>query len=169
VIFDKIKELDEMESIVREAKERGEVIVTTNGCFDIPHAAHFRLLENARNLGTRLIVLVNDDNYLRQTKRKSVQVEMDRAYMIACLGFVDYVSLFHEPTVLESLARIKPHIHVKGGTYIPERIRAEKELLAQWGGRLHLFPLEEGYATTNLLNRIISLYENGELVPSPEK
>jgi len=163
MISDKIKNLDEIENIVRGAKERGEIIVTTNGCFDLPHSAHYRLFEKAKGLGDKLVVLINGDNYLRQTKREPIQTETDRAYMIASLQCVDFVSLFHEATVLESLEKIKPHIHVKGGSYIPERIRAEKELLAQWGGRLHLFDLEEGYSTSNLINRVIARYENGQL------
>jgi len=75
--------------------------------------------------------------------------------MLSALECVDYVSIFEGDNPLSLLESVKPHKHVKGGSWDEERIRAEKELLAKWSGEFKNFELEEGYSTTNVIDRVL--------------
>ncbi len=130
-------------------------LVTVNGCFDILHLGHLCLLARARRLGDDLVVLVNDDDSVRAYKGPTRPV-FPAPFRLAALRALDSVSLalpFSGDTPLEWLARLQPDIHVKGGTYEEERVRAERELLAGWGGRIEFCPLVAGYSTTGLINK----------------
>jgi len=158
----KIKTAGEIGKIAKELREEGKIIVTTNGSFDILHYAHVNLLEKAKNEGDILIVLLNSDDSIRRFKGDSRPIipEQERARMLASLQCVDYVVIFDEDKPLKLLETIKPHKHMKGGTFIEERIREEKELLARWGGEFKNFELEEGFSTTNIINKILE--KNGK-------
>jgi len=153
----KIKTQEEINYISKQLREEGKTIVTTNGSFDILHAAHVNLLEKAKNEGNILIVLLNSDSSIRKLKGKNRPIvsENERALMLSALECVDYVSIFEEDNPLSLLDKIKPHKHVKGGSWDEERIRAEKELLAKWSGEFKNFELEEGYSTTNVINSVL--------------
>jgi len=130
-------------------------LVTVNGCFDILHLGHVRFLAQARALGGRLTVLINDDASVRRYKgptRPIFPLEFRRAALRA-LKSVDDVQAFADDTPLALLARLKPAVHVKGGTYEPDRVQAEQALLKGWGGRVAYVPLVEGHSTTDLVER----------------
>lgn len=138
-----------------QQRRRGKILVTVNGCFDILHLGHLRMLAQARRMGDELVVLVNDDASVRAYKGPSRPV-FPAPFRLTALQALDSVSLaypFSGDNPLEWLARIKPDIHVKGGTYEEERVRAERELLAGWGGRVEFCPLVEGYSTTDLISK----------------
>ena len=118
--------------------------------------AHVNLIEKAKKEGDILIVLVNSDNSIRKLKGKERPIvpENERARMLAALECVDYVAIFDEDDSLSLLEKLKPHKHVKGGSWEEERIKAEKELLAKWNGEFKNFELEEGYSTTNIIDKI---------------
>lgn len=160
----KIKNYSEIERIAYRMRFFGEVIVTTNGSFDVLHAAHVKLLERARQDGSELIVLLNSDGSVRRAKgaERPIFNQKERAFMLSGLSCVDYVTIFNADTPLRLLKIIKPHIHVKGGSYIPERIKEEQELLTTWGGELKLFDLEKGYSSTNVIERILERYNGRE-------
>ncbi len=147
--------------LIDQLKQQGKKIVTTNGTFDILHTAHLHFLEKAKSLGDILIVLVNDDASVKRFKgeKRPILNENERTLHLAYLTPVDYVSLFPEDNPLNYLKLIKPHFQVKGGTFIPERIKEEKELLESWGGQFLTFPLEEGFSTTNIIQKIIDVSE----------
>lgn len=153
---EKIKEIKEIIDISNKLRGENKSIVTTNGSFDILHLAHVNLIEKAKKEGDILIVLVNSDNSIRKLKgeKKPIVPENERAEMLAALECVDYVVIFDEDNPLSLLDKIKPHKHVKGGSWDEERIRAEKELLAKWGGEFKNFELEEGYSTSNIVDKI---------------
>ncbi len=148
--------------LIDKLKQQGKKIVTTNGTFDILHTAHLHFLEKAKSLGDILIVLVNDDASVKRFKgeKRPILNENERTLHLAYLTPVDYVSLFPEDNPLNYLTLIKPHFHVKGGTFIPERIKEEKELLESWGGQFLTFPLEEGFSTTNIIQKIIDVHKD---------
>jgi len=154
---DKIKTYEEIEEIARRLRETDETIVTTNGGFDIMHYAHVNLLEKGKSEGDVLIVLLNSDESIKRFKGPSRPIipEQERARMLAGLQCVNYVVIFNEDTPLKMLDLIKPQKHVKGGSFIESRIRAEKKLLARWGGQFKGFELEKGYSTTNIINEIL--------------
>lgn len=133
-------------------RRKGRMIATVNGCFDILHLGHARMLARAREKADELIVLVNDDASVRTYKGKGHPVFPIR-FRLQALAALEPVSLacpFSGDNPLELLARLRPDIHVKGGTYEHERVRAENELLESWGGKVEFCPLLEGYSTTRL-------------------
>lgn len=151
-----IKSIEEIEKIAADYKNQNKIIVTTNGSFDILHGAHARLLSKAKELGDYLIVLINSDQSIKRNKgpQRPIISEQERAYMLSELKPVNYVVIFSQDKPLEYLQRIKPNIHVKGGSFIEERIAEETKLLETWGGKFVSFPLENGYSTTEIIKKI---------------
>src|SRR3989344_625944 len=150
----KLLSQEEIPSLI--SKLKGKVIVTTNGSFDILHPAHIRLLEKAKKEGDILIVLLNSDLSLKGFKgeKRPILQEKDRSDILSALESVNYILIFNEDTPLNILSKIRPNKHVKGGSFIPERIAKEKSLLESWGGELITFPLEKGYSTTSIIEKI---------------
>ncbi len=153
----KIKTYSEIEKIAEELRNEGRIIVTTNGSFDILHYAHVNLLEKARDEGDELVVLLNSDDSIRRLKGEGRPIipQNERARMLAALESVNYVVIFYEDKPIDLLKLIRPPVHVKGGSFIEERIREEKELLESWGGKFKNFELEDGFSTTNIINTIL--------------
>lgn len=154
----------EILEIVEKARKSGKKIVTTNGCFDILHVGHVRLLEFSKGLGDMLVVGLNSDSSIKRIKgnKRPIVNEMERASMLASLSAVDYVVLFDEPTSIPLLEKIRPHVHVKGSDRKMHEI-VERETVEQNGGRVILFNIVSGVSTTNLINRILELYDRKEL------
>ncbi len=134
----------------------GGLVVSTNGCFDLLHAGHAATLERARAMGDGLVVLVNSDVSIRRLKgpERPFVPEAHRVALLEALRSVDRVVLFDGDTPLDELAALRPDVHVKGGSYIPERVEAEQTLLARWGGRLEVVPLVPGVSTTEIARTI---------------
>ena len=137
---------------------RNRRVVFTNGCFDLLHPGHVRCLEQARALGDLLIVAINSDASVRRMKgaERPVMPEGERAEVLAALAAVDYVTVFEEDTPREIIARLVPDVLVKGRDWGPDQIvgRAEVETA---GGRVVSIPLEPGWSTTGLLEKIRKL------------
>lgn len=140
---------------VANARQRGEKIVMTNGCFDILHAGHVSYLANARKLGDRLIVAVNSDQSVKQLKGESRPINplMQRMIVLGALDSVDWVVPFEEQTPQRLIARILPDVLVKGGDYKPDQIAGSKEVIAV-GGEVRVLNFEDGCSTTNIINSI---------------
>ena len=157
----KIKTEKKILKIVDNFKKLNKNIVTTNGSFDVLHKAHLRLLSEAKRSGDVLIVLLNSDMSIRRLKgrHRPIVNERDRAYHLACLQMVDYVIIFDEDNPLKLLKKIKPDIHVKGGSFEASRVEQEKKLLASWGGKFKTLKLEKGYSTTKLIEKILAVYK----------
>lgn len=146
---------EELVQQVREAKERGERIIMTNGCFDILHAGHILYLEQAKALGARLIVAVNDDASVQRLKGVSRPINSlkQRMLVLSALRAVDWVVPFSEDTPERLIARILPDVLVKGGDYTPQQIVGAEQVIAA-GGVVEVIPFEEGFSTTNVVNKI---------------
>jgi rfaE bifunctional protein nucleotidyltransferase chain/domain len=146
---------DELILHVAERKRNGQRIVFTNGCFDLLHPGHIRLLEEARARGDALIVAINSDASVQRIKGNSrpVTPENERAEILAALEAVDYVTVFDEPTPQKLIARVLPDVLVKGSDWGPDEVVGRAEVEAA-GGRVISIPLEPGYSTTNLIERI---------------
>src|SRR5918911_5445651 len=112
----RILERNRLIARVAIARKGGARVVFANGCFDFLHVGHVRYLEAARALGDLLVVGVNSDEQVRRLKGEGrpVMPERERAEVIAGLRAVDYVTVFHEPTVAELLRALRPEIHAKG-------------------------------------------------------
>jgi D-beta-D-heptose 7-phosphate kinase/D-beta-D-heptose 1-phosphate adenosyltransferase len=130
----------------------GQRVVFTNGCFDILHVGHARLLREAAALGDFLVVGLNSDASVRRLKgpERPRNSEDARAELLAALDAVDAVTVFDEDTPFDLIDAIRPDVLVKGGDYRPEDV-VGRDLVEASGGRLVLIPLVEGYSTTKLL------------------
>jgi D-sedoheptulose 7-phosphate isomerase len=131
-----------------------EVVVFTNGCFDILHAGHIDLLQKAKNLGTKLIVGINSDESVRAIKGNSRPLvsENDRADVLRGLRMVDEVIIFNEPTPQGIIEKIKPDVLVKGGDWAIDQIIGA-DFVRKNGGKVHSIPLKEGYSTTSIIEK----------------
>jgi D-beta-D-heptose 7-phosphate kinase / D-beta-D-heptose 1-phosphate adenosyltransferase len=131
----------------------GGVVVAAGGCFDLLHAGHVRLLEQARGLGDHLVVLINGDESVRRLKGRGRPLNPvdDRVAVLRSLTCVDEVVVFDEDTPSEALRALRPHLFVKGADYQGAEIE-ERQVLAPWGGQVVLVPLVEGRSTTRLIH-----------------
>jgi len=158
----KVKSIKEISGIAAKLKKQGKVVVTTNGTFDVLHNAHFRLLQKCKELGDDLIVLLNSDSSVKRFKgdKRPINPEDERAEALSYLEPVDYIVVFSEDKPLKVLQSIKPNIHAKGGSFIEERIKEEKDLLESWGGKFVSFEMEKEYSSTNVIQRVLDAYRD---------
>jgi len=140
---------------VRAAQRRGEHVVFTNGCFDLLHVGHVRSLEQARALGDRLVVAVNDDASVRRLKGpgRPIVPARQRAEVVAGLGCVDWVILFAEATPLATIRTLRPDVLAKGGEW-PRDAIVGGDAVEGWGGRVVRLRQVPGTRTTALVERI---------------
>ncbi|WP_140920379.1 bifunctional D-glycero-beta-D-manno-heptose-7-phosphate kinase/D-glycero-beta-D-manno-heptose 1-phosphate adenylyltransferase HldE [Limnobaculum xujianqingii] len=147
---------EQLKQAVAHARQRGEKVVMTNGCFDILHAGHVSYLANARKLGDRLIVAVNSDASTRRLKGETRPVNplAQRMIVLGALESVDWVVSFEEDTPQRLIADILPDLLVKGGDYKPEDIAGSKEVWAA-GGDVRVLNFEDGCSTSNIIKTIM--------------
>lgn len=148
-------ELDDLLDMANEVRGRGERIVMTNGCFDILHAGHVAYLEEAKSLGDRLIVAVNDDDSVRRLKGATRPVNglEDRMLVLSGLAAVDWVVPFADDTPAALIDSILPDVLVKGGDYEPEQIAGGKAVLKN-GGEVRVLAFRDGQSTTRIIERL---------------
>lgn len=146
---------DRLVQVVREAHDRGETVVMTNGCFDLLHAGHVAYLEDAKRLGDRLIVAVNSDESVRRLKgpERPITPLADRMAVLAGLAAVDWVVDFDDDTPADLIADVGPDVLVKGGDYRPEDIAGGDSVIAR-GGRVEVLPFREGRSTSAIVEAI---------------
>jgi len=154
----KVADEDALKRILQELHDRGKKIVFTNGCFDLLHVGHIRLLHDARKLGDVLVVGLNTDASIRRQKgpQRPILPEEERAHVLAAIADVDYIILFDEDTPLRLIEQIvKPDVLVKGSDYIG-KIVVGREWVEANGGRVELVPIVEGASTTSIVSRILN-------------
>lgn len=149
---DKYYEISELEKIVKILKDNGKKIVMTNGCFDILHYGHLKLLNNAKKLGDILIVALNTDQSVKMNKGENRPINCldDRINQISELSCVDLVSSFCEKTPHEIIRMIKPNILVKGGDYKIEDIVGR-----EFANETIVLNYESGFSTTNIIDKSV--------------
>jgi D-glycero-beta-D-manno-heptose 1-phosphate adenylyltransferase len=137
-------------------RERGQRVVFTNGCYDLLHPGHIRLLEQARSLGDVLILALNSDASVQRLKGPSRPLlsEDERAELAGAFEAVDAVTLFDEDTPRELIAVVVPDVLVKGADW--SHFIAGKEEVEAAGGQVLTLPLEPGYSTTNLVELLLA-------------
>lgn len=135
-------------------RPRKDVVVFTNGCFDILHRGHVEYLAHAKSLGSRLVVGVNSDRSVKALKGpgRPINTLEDRAVVLAALASVDAVVEFDQDTPRELIAALRPDVLVKGGDYSADQVVGSKEVIES-GGRVVIAPLVPGRSTTGLLQR----------------
>lgn len=147
---DKLLTLPALLNHIANDRRAGRRIVFTNGCFDILHRGHATYLQAAQALGDKLIVGVNSDASVRRLKGpdRPINAENDRAYLLASLAAVDYVTIFTEDTPYELLKQVRPHVLVKGGDY-----RLEEVIGREFAQEVQLIDFVDGYSTTKVIQK----------------
>jgi D-beta-D-heptose 7-phosphate kinase/D-beta-D-heptose 1-phosphate adenosyltransferase len=149
----KILSADELQKTL-EHKDKKSEVVFTNGCFDILHLGHVKYLQNAKNLGSLLIVGLNSDESVKRLKGddRPINSEQDRAVVLSALGFVDYVVIFEEDTPYQLIQKLKPDILVKGADY-----KGKEVVGSNLVKKVVLIDFVENKSTTNIIKRIQKL------------
>jgi rfaE bifunctional protein nucleotidyltransferase chain/domain len=139
-----------------EWRRAGKTVVFTNGCYDILHPGHIRLLEQARSLGDILILALNTDASVARLKgpTRPLISETERASMAQALEAVDAVTFFDEDTPRELIAAVLPDILIKGADWA--HFIAGREEVEAAGGRVMALALEPGYSTTNIVEELLA-------------
>ncbi len=151
----KIKERDELINIAERLKAAGKKIVFTNGCFDLLHVGHVRLLRKAKRLGDILIVGLNNDSSARKIKgvERPVIPQDERAEVVSALEMVDYVTLFEETDPQRLISLLLPDVLVKGSDW-PEEDIVGREVVESHGGKVVLVDIVKGKSTSSLIAQI---------------
>lgn len=141
-------------------RRQGKRVVFTNGCFDLIHSGHVYTLAQAKTFGDILVVGVNADASVKRLKgdKRPILDQASRLTLLAALEVVDYVTTFEEDTPLALIRRLQPHILVKGGDWRLEAI-VGKEVVEHAGGRVVAIRHQDGFSTTNLIERILVAYQ----------
>ncbi len=136
-------------------REAGLQIVFTNGCFDIIHPGHTRYLREARQLGDLLVVGINSDQSVTDLKGpgRPILGEDERTEVLLSLRSVDAVVPFSEPTPLDLIKAVKPHVLAKGGDWSVDKI-VGREFVEKHGGTVVSLPFQKGLSTSELISRI---------------
>ena len=153
-LADKIMPFEELRQVVAARQSAGQTIVFTNGCFDILHAGHVDLLEDAAREGDVLVVALNSDASVRGLKgpERPINPQQQRTRVLAALAVVDYVVLFDDPDPGRLIAGLLPDVLVKGGDWSPETIIGSDVVKAS-GGRVATIPLKYGASTTDIIKK----------------
>ena len=151
----KVIERHRLAEETQRRRAAGDLMVFTNGCFDLLHMGHVRYLQQARELGSCLVVAINSDESVRRLKGEARPIigQDERAEMLGSLECVDYVTIFDEDTPTELLELLRPEILAKGGS-TPHVVG--RELVESYGGRVLTLVLVEGPSTTKIIERIMN-------------
>jgi len=147
--------LDAAIRFVDDIRRHGKIVVFTNGVYDLLHPGHVRYLKAARALGDALIVGVNSDRSVRAIKgpTRPITPELERVEILSALKCVDAAVVFDEDTPADIIKAIQPDILVKGADWAENAIVGRDTVEAR-GGRVVRMPIEEGWSTTNILDRV---------------
>lgn len=149
-----VRNFDNIEQTLAPLRSSGKKIVFTNGCFDLLHVGHVRYLQEARRLGDILVVGVNSDASVKRLKgpTRPVQIEADRAEILAALGAVDFTVIFTEDTPENLIHKVRPDILVKGGDWKIDSIVGAPFVMS-YGGQVMSLQFVDGKSTTKLIEK----------------
>ena len=151
----KLKSARALKKIIPSLKKRKKKVVFTNGCFDILHKGHIKLLKKSKSLGDVLVVAVNSDSSIKKIKgpKRPINPLRDRILILSAIDSVDFITVFNESTPAKVIREISPDVLVKGGDWKRAEIVGSNFIEAK-GGRVYSVPLERGYSTSNLIKKI---------------
>jgi D-beta-D-heptose 7-phosphate kinase/D-beta-D-heptose 1-phosphate adenosyltransferase len=155
--LDKQKTLAELAIIARKLENNGKRIVLTNGCFDLLHVGHIKLLSASKQLGDVLIVALDDDQSVKQLKGSDRPIirENERLRIISALDSVDHVIIFSSHELNDVIEAVRPAVLTKGSNYGTEAVRG-REIVERYGGRVEIIPITENISSTSIINSIKS-------------
>jgi D-beta-D-heptose 7-phosphate kinase/D-beta-D-heptose 1-phosphate adenosyltransferase len=148
---------EELRQVVAARQAADQTVVFTNGCFDILHAGHVDLLEDAAREGDVLVVALNSDASVRGLKgpQRPINPQQQRARVLAALAVVDYVVLFDDPDPGRLITGLLPDVLIKGGDWSPETIIGS-DVVKAYGGRVATIPLKYGASTTDIIKKALN-------------
>ena len=149
-----LKNTSVLEKNLRKWRVEKKSVVFTNGCFDILHLGHVKLLFESKKLGDKLIIGLNTDCSIKKLKGKSrpINNNYNRSLMLSALSFVDLIVFFSDPTPIKLIKKICPDILTKGADYNEKNIVGATEVLSR-GGIIKLIPLVLELSTTELIKK----------------
>jgi len=167
--MDKILSRENLRERIKTLRDEGKKIVFTNGCFDILHVGHVKYLNRAKEMGDILVLALNSDSSVKFIKGplRPIVPQDERAYIMASLDMVDYVTIFDEDTPLELIEYIEPDILVKGGDWSEDTVSG-RESVEKRGGKVVIIPqfnessTDHPASTTNIITKIMNVYKGDE-------
>ncbi|MGY6561362.1 MAG: adenylyltransferase/cytidyltransferase family protein [Luteibaculaceae bacterium] len=164
VIQNKLISRAALAPLAAQWRANGEKIVFTNGVFDILHLGHVEYLAQAASLGTKCIIGLNSDSSVKALNKgpeRPINPEEAREKVLASLAFIDAVIIFSEPTPLQLISEIKPHVLVKGGDYNPNETDPKaktyivgSDIVKNLNGEVITINLVDGFSTTNIVTKL---------------
>ncbi len=153
--FAQILEREKLVEKVSELRRQKAKIVLANGCFDLFHVGHIRYLAGAKGLGDCLIVGINSDEQVKKLKgeNRPFMPETERAEIVSALRFVDFVTIFNEPTVEQLIRAIRPDFHAKGTDYTEDTV-PEREIVRECGGQTAIVGDPKDHSSTELIGKV---------------
>lgn len=149
----KLIRIEDLKPLGESRRRSQQIVIWTNGVFDLLHTGHVRSLQAARKHGDCLVVGINSDASVRRLKPgRPILPERDRAEMLAALACVDYVVIFSSPDPCECLELLRPDVLCKGAEY-RDRVVSGAELVLGYGGRVEMLPMVAGASTTEVIER----------------
>jgi D-beta-D-heptose 7-phosphate kinase/D-beta-D-heptose 1-phosphate adenosyltransferase len=151
----KQKTLSELASIAERLRAEGKTIVLTNGCFDLLHVGHIRLLSESKKLGDVLVVAIDDDESVKALKGEDRPIigMRERLRIIGAIDAVDYVTVFSTEELERVIEAVQPQVLTKGSNYTTETVLG-REIVERAGGRLVLIPITESVSSSRIINQI---------------
>jgi D-beta-D-heptose 7-phosphate kinase/D-beta-D-heptose 1-phosphate adenosyltransferase len=156
----KFRDRDSLKDIIEELRGKGKKVVFTNGCFDLIHIGHIRLLREAKGLGDILVVAINSDSSIKLIKGKGRPIipQEERIEILSALEMVDYVTVFNEPDPFNIISSLLPDILVKGSDW-PEDEIVGRDLIEARGGKVVRIPIVQGRSTSSIIHKILEIKE----------
>ncbi|HHY83103.1 MAG TPA: adenylyltransferase/cytidyltransferase family protein [Clostridiales bacterium] len=157
-VLGKVYNLEQALELRRKLKQEKRVLVFTNGCFDLIHPGHLRLLMKAKEMGDFLLVGMNSDSSIRRIKGKGrpIMPEDARLLLLCSLQMVDGVIVYDEEIPLGLIEALKPDCYVKGTGWLPHQL-PEAQLVREYGGRIAVLESLAPFSTTKIIQKIRSL------------
>lgn len=145
----------ELCAIIERHKQEGKTIVFTNGCYDLLHVGHIRCLKGAKAEGDILVLALNSDESVQAFKKKGrpLMPEDERLELLAAIEYVDYLTVFSEPTVDSLLRLLRPHVYAKGTDYNAENL-PEREAAREINARMAFVGDPKSHSTTVFIAKI---------------
>ena len=151
---------NELAATLAKHKEAGKTVVFTNGCFDLLHVGHIRCLEGAKAEGDILVVGLNSDASVKASKKKGrpLMPESERLELLSALVYIDYLTVFSDPTVDNLLQLLRPQVYAKGTDYNAENL-PERETAKAINARMAFVGDPKDHSSTDFLERVYEAYK----------
>lgn len=167
MIKEKIVQYDELKDKLKACRECGKKIVLTNGCFDLIHSGHVKMLEMCKTYGDILIVAINSDSSIKLNKGENRPILPldERETIISALNSVDYVYPFDEKTPFRYIKELKPDVYIKGGDYNMDNLVGENigyNEIRDYCGDIKLIDICGDISTTDIIDKIMNIYKVGD-------